>query len=201
VVFTDREHTTRVGKLYVPLLHTYIPDSLEIPFTRIRLSGAHLRFLADGLRPHAGALSFPPKVYIRRDGNTRNLSNAAEVEDLLKTHGFSALDPSSLDLGEQIALFANATDIIGVAGAAFANTIFCGNDAHVTAFYAYQNRDYPLQRLMCEAVGVEFHAFPGIRAPRTPDRWRTQAELHAQFEVDLVALDEHLTRFHARTTS
>ena len=201
VIFTDRDHTMQVGTLHVPLLHTYIPDSLEIPFDRIRLSKPHLRFLANGLRSHAAAATFPSRFYIRREENTRNLSNAAEVEALLSLHGFVALDPSTLDFREQLALFANATDIIGVAGAAFSNTIFCSKEARVTAFYAYQNRDYPLQRLMCEAVGLEFSAFAGIRAPGTPDRWRTQTDLHSQFELNPAELEAHLARFHSRTVS
>jgi capsular polysaccharide biosynthesis protein len=198
IVFSDSEHTIRVETLYVPLLHSYVPDSLEIPFEHIRLSPRHLQYLAERLRPHASSSTFPTRVYIRRSTGTRNLSNSVEVEALLNLHGFTGLDPSDLNLAEQIALFANATDIVGVGGAAFSNSIFCSESARATAFYAYQNRDYPLQRLMCESAGATFRAFSGVKEPEAPERWRTQEQLHSQFAIDLSVLDAHLTDFHSR---
>lgn len=54
----------------------------------------------------------------------RRIVNAEEVEGFFRDEGFQVLDPSTLSIREQVALFAGASQIYGTLGAAFTNTLF-----------------------------------------------------------------------------
>ena len=75
--------------------------------------------------------NLPKKFYIDRSDSisnlrhTRKITNEEEVKNLLIKNGFSIITLSNLSFVKQISLFKNATHIVGLHGAAFANTIFC----------------------------------------------------------------------------
>ena len=68
----------------------------------------------------------PLKVFIRREGaNTgRNLVNQDEVQAWFTARGYTAVNPGPLPFEEQVLLFARASHIAGVEGAAFTNLLF-----------------------------------------------------------------------------
>jgi hypothetical protein len=54
----------------------------------------------------------------------RNISNIAEIEQVVSSFGFEIVDPDNNNLAEQVALFADAAMIIGIHGAGLVNIIF-----------------------------------------------------------------------------
>lgn len=100
-----------IDSLQIP---TWIIDYLKNKFLKICLKETSLT-------------SFPQKIFInRKDGHSaRYLTNNSEVEKNLKKFEFSSLTMSDFSFSDQVALFHNAEQIVGLHGAAFANTIFC----------------------------------------------------------------------------
>lgn len=72
------------------------------------------------------------KLFVRRNAATRRLINQAEIEDRLLARGFIPIDPGALEFHEQAVLFARATHIVGVEGAAMTNLIFAARAVSVT---------------------------------------------------------------------
>lgn len=71
--------------------------------------------------------TFPKKIYINRKDATslRYIINLDEVENILSKFGFESFTMSNLNFSDQVAMFYNANEIIGLHGAGFANIIFC----------------------------------------------------------------------------
>ena len=71
--------------------------------------------------------SFPKKIYINRKDATslRYIINRTEVEKTLENYGFLSLTMSDYNFSDQVALFNNAKEVVGLHGAGFANIIFC----------------------------------------------------------------------------
>lgn len=71
--------------------------------------------------------NFPKKIYINRKDATslRYIINIDEVENILSNFGYENLTMSDYSFSDQVALFYNASDIVGLHGAGFANIIFC----------------------------------------------------------------------------
>tara|TARA_B100000674_G_C37936076_1_gene960343 strand:- start:544 stop:1668 length:1125 start_codon:yes stop_codon:yes gene_type:complete len=106
------------------LLNNPYVDSLQIPFWIVDY--LKNKFLKNCLK-ETSLTSFPKKIFInRKDGHSaRYLINNSEVEKNLKKFKFSSLTMSDFSFSDQVALFHNADQIVGLHGAAFANTIFC----------------------------------------------------------------------------
>jgi capsular polysaccharide biosynthesis protein len=74
---------------------------------------------------------FSSKFYIdRKDStsNTKNLRkiiNEDQVKEILKKNGYASIVLANLSMLEQINIFKNATNIVGLHGAGFANLPFC----------------------------------------------------------------------------
>jgi len=110
------------------LLNNPYQDSLKIPnwiFNYLRLN-----FLKKALK-NSKIKSYPEKVYINRKDSisnhslTRYIINLEETEKIIEKNGYSNLSMSDFSFCEQVALFYNAKEVIGLHGAGFANTIFC----------------------------------------------------------------------------
>ncbi len=71
------------------------------------------------------------KLFLRRTGTSRQMSNAAEVEELLLELGFEIVEPETLTLQEQVCLFSKAELIVGAGGAALGNIVFAPEGCHV----------------------------------------------------------------------
>ena len=76
------------------------------------------------------AKRWPPRFYISRaSASARNVINEKELLKFLGSHGFVELQMESLSVFEQIALFNQAEMIVGPHGSAFANIVFCKENA------------------------------------------------------------------------
>ena len=74
---------------------------------------------------------FPDKFYIDRSDSKSNhrhlrqIINEDEIKEFLKNKGFSIITLSNLSFEDQVNLFNNAKQIVGLHGAGFANLTFC----------------------------------------------------------------------------
>lgn len=79
--------------------------------------------------------NFPKKIFIdRKDSkynNVRAISNSEEIKDFLKKKNYSLINLSDFSFTDQIKLFNNAHQIIGLHGAGFANLMFCESETKV----------------------------------------------------------------------
>ena len=79
-------------------------------------------FTAYGIKKNS---SGKRRLYIsRNDVETRNISNEAEVLDLVKSYNFEVVTPGALPLKEQIGVFNEAGIICGPGGSGITNHIF-----------------------------------------------------------------------------
>jgi capsular polysaccharide biosynthesis protein len=72
------------------------------------------------------------KLYLSRAGTTRRrLSNEAAVAAALRPLGFEVVRPETMSVRDQVALFAQASHIVGPSGAALTNMIYAPAGARV----------------------------------------------------------------------
>jgi capsular polysaccharide biosynthesis protein len=76
------------------------------------------------------------RLYVSRArAARRRLVNEEQVRLWLSLRGFETVEPESLSVAEQIALFSEASHIVGPEGAALTNMIFAPVGARVSVFY------------------------------------------------------------------
>lgn len=90
-----------------------------------------LRKHIEGLVQNAKGQAWPEKIFLRRNSETRKVTNAAELEELLVGRGYIIVEPEKLTFLQQVQLFKNAKEIVALTGAALSNAIFCKPQTHV----------------------------------------------------------------------
>jgi capsular polysaccharide biosynthesis protein len=104
-----------------PALAIFFSRNIVLPHVLGRLNIADPRDLGE------------VKLFVSRKGaGGRNLTNQGEVQDYFIKRGYTPVDPGVLSMEEQIVLFARATHIVGVEGAAMTNILFAVNAQRVT---------------------------------------------------------------------
>lgn len=78
----------------------------------------------------------PQKLFVSRRAAKRPLLNEALIETRLRQHGFMVVDPGTMPLQAQIALFKGAYLVVGPLGAALSNIAFCEPGTRVVALTA-----------------------------------------------------------------
>ncbi len=77
------------------------------------------------------------KLYLARSSTTRRrVENEADVIQALEPLGFECVRPESLSMGEQVALFSQASHIVAPSGGALANMVFAPAGAKITVLLA-----------------------------------------------------------------
>lgn len=101
---------------------------------------ASLTWLRERLLPLARQRAdFPRRIYLTRSGaSDRRRFNEDELMPALQRHGFVPVAPETLDVHEQIGLFAGAEAIVGGAGAAFTNLVFASPGCRALALMREQ---------------------------------------------------------------
>jgi capsular polysaccharide biosynthesis protein len=151
-----------------PLVHS--PRALEL-----------VRGLADSLAEPAIPSGTPTKLFVAcDDAATQRITNYPEVESFLVESGFTPISVGALDLATQVRIFANAGEVIGIAGAAMTNLLFCAAGTRITVLApasmpALHLWDYATQSGHDFRIGY----FPAQSSA---------ARVHANFTVDLDAL-------------
>ncbi|WP_083897392.1 glycosyltransferase 61 family protein [Azospirillum sp. B506] len=83
-------------------------------------------------KPGGGGGQGKRKLYLSRGGaSIRRLLNDADVVELMMAAGYEIVHPETLSVVEQVSLFADASHVVGVHGAAFTNIAFMASGAKV----------------------------------------------------------------------
>lgn len=138
--------------------------------------------LAEAGRADPWQTEGPLKLFVRRagGGTGRVLLNQGDVEQWFAARGFTAVDPGTLSIEAQIMLFARATHVAGVEGAAMTNIIFAPRLARVVMLASGNARHDRFFQQLIERYEVPFYTLFG--PPQGPAR-------NDDFTLPLAALD------------
>ena len=75
------------------------------------------------------------RIYVSRAGRRRIINEASLIE-LLKKYNFIIIEDKPRSVMEQVAIYKNASFILGPHGASFTNIIWCEPDAHLFELFA-----------------------------------------------------------------
>lgn len=127
------------------------------------------------------------KIWIKRNSNYRNLSNANEIEAALIARGFTVIEPEKLSLTEQVSIFGNADIVVGATGAAFANLIFCKPETNIIILIAeFKHMIYGYWQNMAASVGNRVTYVLGVNTDKV-------SQIHSNFKVELTDLLEAIS--------
>jgi len=88
-------------------------------------NSASIQALKNGVEKAVSAnVQQPERIYIRRAGR-RRVSNEAELIALLNDYQFTIINDEPRTIAEQVAIYSNASFILGPHGASFTNLIWC----------------------------------------------------------------------------
>jgi capsular polysaccharide biosynthesis protein len=116
------------------------------------------------------------RLYLKRS-HTRKVVNDRELLDLLEPRGFEAIEPDTLTLRDQVALFAEAAVAVGPHGAAFSNGIF---SSALEVLELYQPRHINSSTLC--ALAAAGHRHWSLLCDRA---WRLARPTHHDIEVSI----------------
>jgi capsular polysaccharide biosynthesis protein len=125
------------------------------------------------------------RLYLRRGGLVRRLTNEAEVEAHLVQRGFEVVQPGSLSLDEQVRLFREAAVIVAPTGAALTNVAWCRPGTRVIVIAA----DHPA---MPNEVWEQLGAVSGAELAFVKGSPGSSGGLHDDFRVHLGDIDRAL---------
>lgn len=133
----------KVGELiYIAPPNFIPPNNKNINDVRPDDTQFNIRALLD-LRncflSHSSRNEFPKRIYIsRKNASHRRRFNENEIIQVLSEFGFTAVYPETLSIPDQVSLFNKAEWIIGGAGAAFTNLLFCSAGCKVVMFAKFK---------------------------------------------------------------
>lgn len=184
---------------YVPAeFRTYVadqaiptPDPNFFPFSQFALN--KLRRAAKAVRLSAKNVSLK-RLYLRRPpestGNPRFISNMKEVEQIISSYGFHAIDPGKLSFSEQVAVFRDVECVVGSVGAALANIIFSTPGCQIIALAPYyENANY---YYFSNLMGVLGHRLYYVLGPQEENA--SVHPFHRNYSIDLDALHDGLEK-------
>ncbi len=187
IIWTHTKKKLMIRELYIPSMHTYHPDSLDIPFSEgSALSYEHLQFIRDKILSYLPPPSAPNrKIFLKRTAQLgRTILNSKEIEFVAIQAGFEIIDPSQLSFLSQVQLFSEAKLIAGPGGAAFSNLIFCQPHCKIIALVAQQNQNYSMQSNLGHFAQCEFITITGrskMHRRAASDRY---SYMHAPFSIN-----------------
>lgn len=151
------DHLISVEDLYVPSMHSFLPDDFTSPFwTGGGMSSGHLQYARAKVLEHVNLTpKFPKKIYLKRSG-TRSLENTEEIEKELARKGFTFFRTESLTFEEQVNLFYNAEIIIGAGGAAFANVLFVNPKCQIICMVSEHNKEFCIFSNLAKIQGASY---------------------------------------------
>jgi capsular polysaccharide biosynthesis protein len=133
ILFHPDDETWRFRALkYVTPVH--VPPLFKLPIA--------LSKLRDAILPDWSKIEPFRKIFVVRGTgpHVRALCNSDQIMELCMDHGYRLVAPESLPIHEAARVFAEATAVIGVKGAALTNALFCRPG---TAVMALSPADFP----------------------------------------------------------
>jgi capsular polysaccharide biosynthesis protein len=177
-----------------------IPFRAKRLWAPTRLTRAHSWF--DPLLPHwyrqrfaAHTSSEPPrrKLYLSRSAVTRRrVGNEAEVIGTLEPLGYECVHAESLSVREQVALFSQASHIVGSSGGALTNMLFAPAGTRVTVLVSrqlVQGGSGVAFDSLARVCGHEVHVEPCEAARLAPN----ERPIDADITVDCAKLAQSLS--------
>ena len=173
-ISADEHPHVRADELVVPSLITEKNPPWMVAWLRAKL-------LPDG--PPGGPRT---RIVLTRgpSPNNRSVRNEAEVRDLLSGYGFTAVDPGTLSVEEQITTFAQAEIIVGAHGAGLTNLAFASPGARVIELFpaGYLLLDYWWLASVVPGVDYRYLSAPARRRGALRNRG---SAIVADIDVDL----------------
>ena len=148
------------------------------------------------LRSRYGAPRADRRIYVSRLGwsragrSVRVLMNEAELAARLAAAGFDVIEPERMSLSEQIEAFSSARVIVGPAGSALYNAVFCQPGTRIVDIES-EPHWVALHSCLFASLGLEYGIFVGETDPTDP------ASVHKRWTVDIDAMMRRLEQFAA----
>jgi capsular polysaccharide biosynthesis protein len=105
----------------------------------------------------------------------KNLDRSSEkensyLESLLGQYGFESIDPGILSIPDQISIFQNATEIVGIHGGALTNIVFSNSGTRIFEIFnhVYRNVDY---KELSETLELEYDSCDILEIKERLDLW------------------------------
>lgn len=125
-------------------------------------------------------VTYPDKIFLRRNSGARKVLNAPEIERYFQSIGYALVEPEKLTFLQQVMVFNNAKIIVGSSGAALANLLFAPSDAKIYIFISkYKNTSYWYWQNIACAAGKKIKYIFGRPV---------QDGIHSDFTVDITML-------------
>jgi capsular polysaccharide biosynthesis protein len=194
------DHAVRVARMHQVSVAGYVPFKLRPqPVEAI----CHGLFGPGALRNAVGRLrravnppaSDRPKLFVRRTGQIRRLLNEPEIEAAFVARGFTAIEPETLRLEEQVALFSRARMVAGATGAGLINLAFCQPDCPVIVMMPrFRHTAYWYWRRVSAAAGAGPVVHVSGRQAATLDDPFDSMALQQDYRVELKDVLDGLDR-------
>ena len=173
---------------------TFIPDSIE-EFSYLECSALNLETLSEFRNVFLDGLSnlHEKRIYIARSNNVnRKLVNESEVIGVFLRYKFQIIYPENLTFVEQMNTFNSAKFVVGPAGAAFTNLIFCQKNTIVINFLAEENKESSIFSNLCALSESEYFLATG-KLLKTREFFTDKISwLYSDFEIDIPDLEKKL---------
>lgn len=127
------------------------------------------------------------RIFIKRSmssGRNRLLINESEIIEVAESLGFTVIDPSVLELEEQIRVFNGASVICGPGGAGLTNLVFCTPSTRVVSLNSDELSDFATFSTMAGHAGLYFGMIPGPRRMSLSKASSRNDILHSDFMID-----------------
>jgi hypothetical protein len=200
IIWINQDTKLEVDNLYIPSFHTFHPDTRELPYWKgAGISFPHLAFIRDKAYQQATITKPSRRLFIHRSVKHRSLENSAEITRLLESYGFETVDPGAMNFIAQVELFASAQYIIGAAGAAFTNLIFCQPECKIISLISPQVKDFCIQSNLAAFAGCEFMHVSGISDVMVKALLKKVWRSHSSFAVSPAKLEQAVQQFFGIT--
>jgi capsular polysaccharide biosynthesis protein len=121
-----------------------------------------IQYIRDSLVKQCEITQHQDKIFVMRLAKRgRALTNEEAIKKYLEKNGFVSVDPESLELKDQIAVFSLAKIVIGIMGAAMTNTTFCAPNTDVI-YLAPEGWMEPFYWDLANVVKQRYHVIYGI---------------------------------------
>ncbi|CAM3690109.1 Capsular biosynthesis protein [Bordetella bronchialis] len=165
LIRVSRTTLLQVGKLHIPSVGTHLPDNLkDAGWKGGALCFGMLGFLRERVFSALGiseADPYPRRIVFLVRPWGRNITNAAQVEEVARQFGAEIVDPSVLSFADQVRLFHDSELVIGAMGASFTNLIFCRPGTRALALSSPYTQNFCVHSNLALFAGVHYSIIVG----------------------------------------
>ncbi|MVM30176.1 DUF563 domain-containing protein [Spirosoma sp. HMF4905] len=156
--------------------HWFYPDPMDVLALKKQVEGQ--------LKPQR---TEQKRIYVSRSGRRRVVNENALIT-LLKKFNFTIIDDKPRSVAEQVAIYKNASFILGPHGASFTNIIWCEPGTHLFELFS-ANMVVDHFRYLSQLMGMHYYAYyHGIKMSNS------SIPLEEDVFVSIADLDQCLSR-------